>query len=159
MDAYEFTPEQDAQLASDRKEFIENLFRVLQEQVEVAATRSASARELASGKPAVFGAPRRQGWRRSSWFGRAGRAVAARKAQNKAKTKAKAKGQDQGQGQGQGQVGCGSWEKQVSLVFLLAIGALVLLVISFVQPPGRRAQCLQERLRADRRAADAALTT
>lgn len=39
IDNYEFTPEQDAALATDRKEFLDNLFRVLQEQVEVAATR------------------------------------------------------------------------------------------------------------------------
>lgn len=56
VDAYEFTPEQEARLATDRREFIDNLFRVLQEQVEAATERSASARELATGKPAVFGA-------------------------------------------------------------------------------------------------------
>lgn len=56
VDAYEFTPDQEARLAADRKEFIDNLFRVLQEQVENAVSRSVSARAVVEGKPAVFGA-------------------------------------------------------------------------------------------------------
>ena len=44
LDAYEFTPEQEAQLGGQRKEFIDNLFRVLQEQVEDAAAESTAAR-------------------------------------------------------------------------------------------------------------------
>ncbi len=56
VDAYEFTPEQEARLAADRKEFIDNLFRILQEQVELAAAKSATAREQAGGRPVPFGA-------------------------------------------------------------------------------------------------------
>ncbi len=40
VDGYEFTAEQELRLAADRKEFIDNLFRILQEQVEVAASRA-----------------------------------------------------------------------------------------------------------------------
>ncbi len=47
LDEFEFTPEQDARLALDRKDFIENLFRVLQEQADTAA-----ARKPAPSKPA-----------------------------------------------------------------------------------------------------------
>ena len=48
VDDYEFTPEQETALAAERKEFIDNLFRILQEQVDaVPATKS---------KPAAFGA-------------------------------------------------------------------------------------------------------
>lgn len=106
VDAYEFTPEQEAQLATDRREFIDNLFRVLQEQVEVAAERSASARELATGKPAVFGAR-----------GAKGKAPAARVASRGAKSagkagatrgaKARSKAKDQGRGKGKAARGRG----------------------------------------------------
>lgn len=43
IDDFDFNPEQDARLAADRKEFIENLFRVLQEQVDTAARRGKPA--------------------------------------------------------------------------------------------------------------------
>ncbi|MCP5329190.1 MAG: hypothetical protein H7A18_04180 [Sinobacteraceae bacterium] len=42
VDRYEFTAEQESRLAADRKEFIEGLFRVLQEQVANAAARPAA---------------------------------------------------------------------------------------------------------------------
>lgn len=52
IDEFEFTPEQDSRLAVDRKEFIENLFRVLQEQVDAAAGKAKSkVRPLANPKP------------------------------------------------------------------------------------------------------------
>ncbi len=58
VDAYEFTPEQDQKLAADRKEFIENLFRVLQEQVDAAREKAArEARTVAKAPSSVaFGA-------------------------------------------------------------------------------------------------------
>ncbi len=56
IDDYEFTPEQEERLGAERREFIANLFRVLQERVEAAAEKSAAARAHVSGKPAVFGA-------------------------------------------------------------------------------------------------------
>lgn len=48
VDDYEFTPEQETALATERKEFIDNLFRILQEQVDAVATSKP--------KPAPFGA-------------------------------------------------------------------------------------------------------
>ena len=54
LDAYEFTPEQEARLGVERKEFIDSLFRVLQEQVENAAAQSAAARG-AKPRPAAAG--------------------------------------------------------------------------------------------------------
>ncbi len=56
VDGYEFTPEQEARLAAQRKEFIDNLFRILQEQVELAASKSATARGQAADRPVPFGA-------------------------------------------------------------------------------------------------------
>jgi len=56
VDVYEFTPEQEARLAADRKEFIDNLFRILQEQVELAAAKSAGARGKSAERPTLFGA-------------------------------------------------------------------------------------------------------
>ena len=50
VDGYEFTPEQEARLAADRKEFIDNLFRILQEQAELAAAKTAGAADLPAGK-------------------------------------------------------------------------------------------------------------
>ena len=47
VDEYEFSGEQEAALAAERKEFIDNLFRILQEQVAAAANKP---------KPAAFGA-------------------------------------------------------------------------------------------------------
>ncbi len=84
VDAYEFTPEQEARLATDRREFIDNLFRVLQEQVEAATERSASARELASGKPAVFGARGAKGKPAAKAGGARGRAKGAAPRKGKA---------------------------------------------------------------------------
>ena len=55
VDDYEFTPEQESRLAADRKEFIDNLFRILQEQVELAAAKSAGASAAAAPK-VLFGA-------------------------------------------------------------------------------------------------------
>jgi hypothetical protein len=51
VDAYDFTPEQESRLAADRKEFIDNLFRILQEQVELAAAKTATAVDAPDGKP------------------------------------------------------------------------------------------------------------
>ena len=56
VDDYDFTPEQEVRLGGERKEFIDNLFRVLQEQVEAAAAKSPSAREHVKRQPGVFGA-------------------------------------------------------------------------------------------------------
>jgi hypothetical protein len=55
VDGYEFTPEQEARLGADRKEFIDNLFRILQEQVELATAKTAGAATAAAPK-ALFGA-------------------------------------------------------------------------------------------------------
>jgi hypothetical protein len=55
VDGYEFTPEQEARLAADRKEFIDNLFRILQEQVELAAAKSVGQAAAAAPK-VLFGA-------------------------------------------------------------------------------------------------------
>ena len=41
VDAHEFSPEDEARLAGERKEFIDSLFRILQEQVEQARSRKA----------------------------------------------------------------------------------------------------------------------
>ncbi|MEZ5459559.1 MAG: hypothetical protein R3E65_09705 [Steroidobacteraceae bacterium] len=54
IDDYEFTPEQEERLGAQRREFIENLFRVLQETVDAAA--AASGRGAGSGTGPVFGA-------------------------------------------------------------------------------------------------------
>ena len=43
VDAHEFSPEDNARLADQRKEFIDGLFRILQEQVELARDRAAKA--------------------------------------------------------------------------------------------------------------------
>ncbi|MDW8258453.1 MAG: hypothetical protein RML32_03320 [Gammaproteobacteria bacterium] len=56
VDAYEFTPEQERKLAAERRDFIGNLFRVLQEQVDVAASKSPKSRAIAARRPGVFGA-------------------------------------------------------------------------------------------------------
>ena len=77
VDACEFSPAQEARLAADRKEFIENLFRVLQEQVDAAPKGGA-----------VFGA---RGSRRSPPAPSRAQAAAKAKTPAKAKTVAKAK--------------------------------------------------------------------
>jgi hypothetical protein len=56
IDAFDFGPEDDARLAGERKEFIDGLFRVLQEQVEEAKAR-AQRRPGGSKKPAGRGTP------------------------------------------------------------------------------------------------------
>jgi hypothetical protein len=56
VDDYEFSPEQDERLAGARKEFIESLFRVLEEQVESARPKAPAAASSARPRPAVFGA-------------------------------------------------------------------------------------------------------
>jgi hypothetical protein len=56
VDDYEFTPEQDSRLGAQRKEFIENLFRVLEEQVEAAAASSPKVAASLRERPGVFGA-------------------------------------------------------------------------------------------------------
>lgn len=45
VDAFEFPPEQEEKLAAERREFIENLFRVLQEQAGGAADKAPAARK------------------------------------------------------------------------------------------------------------------
>lgn len=50
VDRYEFTAEQESRLAADRKEFIEGLFRVLQEQVANAAAPAAAVKARAKAK-------------------------------------------------------------------------------------------------------------
>lgn len=52
IDDYEFTPEQEQRLGEQRREFIENLFRVLQETVEAAAGKGGAG----AGERPVFGA-------------------------------------------------------------------------------------------------------
>jgi hypothetical protein len=44
IDAHDFSPEDEARLAGERKEFIDSLFRVLQVQVEEASARGAKAK-------------------------------------------------------------------------------------------------------------------
>lgn len=52
IDEYDFTPEQDAALAMQRKEFIDNLFRVLQEQAQQAKrTKRTKRTKKAKRKP------------------------------------------------------------------------------------------------------------
>jgi hypothetical protein len=52
IDEYDFTPEQDATLAVQRKEFIDNLFRVLQEQAEQSKqTKQTKRSKQASSRP------------------------------------------------------------------------------------------------------------
>ena len=53
IDAFDFSPEDEARLAGDRKEFIDGLFRVLQEQVEEAKARVAKAVPAPATKPAA----------------------------------------------------------------------------------------------------------
>jgi hypothetical protein len=54
VDEYEFTPEQEERIGAQRREFIENLFRVLQETVDSAAAKSGARAD--AGKGPVFGA-------------------------------------------------------------------------------------------------------
>jgi hypothetical protein len=54
VDDYEFTPEQEQRLGEQRREFIENLFRILQESVEAAAGKGSAG--AAAGERPVFGA-------------------------------------------------------------------------------------------------------
>ncbi|MCU0760997.1 MAG: hypothetical protein MUF07_17605 [Steroidobacteraceae bacterium] len=89
VDGYEFTAEQESRLAADRKEFIDNLFRVLQEQVEKAAAKSESARALATAEPAVFGARGAKGKPAPS-RARRGQAAAPAPAKVRAKRRARA---------------------------------------------------------------------
>jgi hypothetical protein len=56
VDDYEFTPEQDERLGAQRKEFIESLFRVIEEQVEAAVAKSPEAAAQARRRPGMFGA-------------------------------------------------------------------------------------------------------
>jgi hypothetical protein len=56
VDDYEFTPEEDARLGAQRREFIESLFRVIEEQVEAATAKSPKAAAQARRRPGVFGA-------------------------------------------------------------------------------------------------------
>lgn len=56
VDGYEFSAAEESRLGADRREFIENLFRILQEQVDSATSRSPSARDKAAARPGVFGA-------------------------------------------------------------------------------------------------------
>lgn len=91
VDAFEFSPAQEARLAADRKEFIENLFRVLQEQVDAAASRVVPSSAPAAAAPkggAVFGA---RGSRRTPPAPSRAQAAAKAKTPAKAKTVAKAK--------------------------------------------------------------------
>ena len=89
VDAFEFSPEQEARMGADRKEFIENLFRVLQEQVDAVPSRASRGGvpvEKAKGG-AVFGA---RGSRRSKPASPAAKPRSP--AKSKAKSKAKARG-------------------------------------------------------------------
>ncbi len=50
LDAHDFSPEDETRLAGERKEFIDNLFRVLQGQVEEARTQAVKAKPKAKPK-------------------------------------------------------------------------------------------------------------
>lgn len=54
IDDYEFTPEQEERLGEQRREFIANLFRVLQETVDAAAAKAGRGADVGTGP--VFGA-------------------------------------------------------------------------------------------------------
>jgi hypothetical protein len=86
VDDYEFTPEQEQRLGEQRREFIENLFRILQESVEAAAGKGSAG--AAAGERPVFGA-------RISRIARAGpgksRPKAKPVARNSTRRKAKAR--------------------------------------------------------------------
>ncbi len=56
IDAFDFSPEQEAKLGAERKEFIDSLFRILQEQVEEAHGRTARAPQKPA-KPAAARKP------------------------------------------------------------------------------------------------------
>lgn len=51
LDSFEFGPDDETKLGMMRKEFIDSLFRVLQEQVEEARERTAAPKRTASPKP------------------------------------------------------------------------------------------------------------
>jgi hypothetical protein len=53
IDAFDFSPEQEAKLAGERKEFIDSLFRVLQVQVEEPRTQPVKAKAKPKAKPKV----------------------------------------------------------------------------------------------------------
>jgi len=55
LDAHDFSPEDEARLAGERKEFIDSLFRVLQVQIEEPRTQAvkAQAKPKAKAKPKV----------------------------------------------------------------------------------------------------------
>lgn len=59
IDAFDFGPEDEARLAGERKEFIDGLFRVLQEQVEEAKARTAKRATPVAGAPKAKGPARR----------------------------------------------------------------------------------------------------
>ena len=62
IDAFDFSPEDEARLAGDRKEFIDGLFRVLQEQVEEAKARVAKRTVSAAPAPKKAApAPKKKG--------------------------------------------------------------------------------------------------
>jgi hypothetical protein len=67
VDEFEFTAEHEARLANDRKEFIENLFRVLQEQAETAARRKPA---VAPAKMVARAKKKRTGKRQRATAGR-----------------------------------------------------------------------------------------
>ena len=50
IDAFDFSPEQEAKLAGERKEFIDSLFRVLQVQVEEPRTQPVKAKAKTKAK-------------------------------------------------------------------------------------------------------------
>jgi hypothetical protein len=50
VDNYEFTPDQESLLAAERKEFLDNLFRVLQQQVETATSTGKAGRKSTARK-------------------------------------------------------------------------------------------------------------
>jgi hypothetical protein len=53
LDAHDFSPEDEARLAGERKEFIDSLFRVLQVQVEEPRTQPVKAKAKPKAKPKV----------------------------------------------------------------------------------------------------------
>jgi hypothetical protein len=50
IDAFDFSPEQEAKLAGERKEFIDSVFRILQEHAEEARGRLARATQTSSAR-------------------------------------------------------------------------------------------------------------
>ena len=76
IDAYEFPAEDEARLAAQRKEFIDSLFRILQEQVEEARSRAARAARSTKAAPSTKPAANKPAAKRKPTTRRAARGKA-----------------------------------------------------------------------------------